>query len=72
MNGTAITPAADHPFKVKDNPSTLNKVRAELFHRVVAQLLFVTQQGRPDPQTAISFLTKRVQGLDEDDYKKLD
>ena len=38
---------------------------------MVAQLLFVTQRGRPDLQTAVSFLTKRVQAPDEDDYKKL-
>jgi hypothetical protein len=48
MNGTATTPVADHLFKVRDNAPKLNEDRAEFFHRVVAQLLFVAQQGRPD------------------------
>ena len=48
MNGTATTPAADHLFKVRDNAPKLNEERAEFFHRVVAQLLFVAQHGQPD------------------------
>jgi hypothetical protein len=71
MNGTATTPAADHLFKVRENATKLNEERAEFFHRVVAQLLFVAQRGRPDLRTVVSFLTKRVQAPDEDDYKKL-
>ena len=71
MNGTATTPAADHLFKVRDNASKLNKERAEFFHRVVAQLLFVAQPGQPDLRTVDSFLTKRVQVPDKDNYKKL-
>ena len=34
-------------------------------------MLFVSQRGRPDLRTAVSFLTKRVKAPDEDDYKKL-
>ena len=71
MNGLATTPAADHLFKVRDNAPKLNKENTELFHKLVAQLLFVGQHGRPNLRTAISFLTKRVQMPDEDDYKKL-
>ena len=71
MDGLASTPAADHLFKVRDNAPKLDAKKADLFHRVVAQLLFVAQRGRPDLRTAISFLTKRVQSPDEDDYKKL-
>jgi hypothetical protein len=73
MNGMATTPAADHLFKTRSDAPKLNKERAELFHRVTAQILFVAQRGRPDLRTAISFLTKRVgeDKTDEDDYKKL-
>ena len=67
----ATTPATDHLFKVRDNAPKLNKENAELFHKIVAQLLCVAQRGRPNLRTAISFLTKRVQMPDEDDYKKL-
>ena len=71
MGGVATTPAADHLFKVRDSAPKLNEERAELFHRVTAQMLFVAQRGRPNLRTATSFLTKRVQNPDEDDYKKL-
>lgn len=71
MNGTATTPAADYLFKTRDDAPKLDPERASLFHRVTAQLLFASQRARPDLRTAISFLTKRVQSPDEDDYKKL-
>merc|ERR1712085_192705 len=71
MNGTATTPAADHLFKVRENAPKLNEEQAGFFHRVVAQLLFVAQRGRPDLRTVVSSLTKRVQAPNEDDYKKL-
>ncbi|KAL7527450.1 hypothetical protein ACHAXR_001964, partial [Thalassiosira sp. AJA248-18] len=71
MDGLATTPAADYLFKVRDNAPKLDKKKAELFHRVTALMLFVAPRGRPDLRTATSFLTKRVQSPDEDDYKKL-
>ena len=37
----------------------------------LTQLLFVSQGGRPDLLTAVSFLTKSVKAPDEDNYKKL-
>ena len=42
-----------------------------MFHRLTAQLLFVSQRERPDFCTNISFLCKRVKSPDEDDWKKL-
>ena len=72
-NGVAITPAVDHLFKTCSDAPKLNKERAELFHRVTAQILFLAQRGRPDLRTAISFLTKQVgeDKTDKDDYNKL-
>ena len=35
------------------------------------QLLYLSQRGRPDIRTAISFLCTRLQCADEDDYKKM-
>ena len=48
VNGTATTPTADHMFKVRDNAPKLNEERADFFHHVVAQLLFVAQRGQLD------------------------
>ena len=42
-----------------------------MFHHYVAKLLFLCKRARPDIQMAVAFLCKRVQGPDEDDYKKL-
>ena len=41
MDRTAISPAANHLFKVRDEPKQLNSNTSELFHHIVAQLLFV-------------------------------
>ena len=71
MDGTAVTPAAEHLFKTRDDAAKLDEKRASFFHRVTAQLLFASQRARPDLRTVVSFLTKRVQNPDEDDYKKL-
>ena len=60
MNGVTTTPVADHLFKTLSDAPKLNKERAELFHRVTAQSLFLAQHDRPDLRTVISFLTKQV------------
>jgi hypothetical protein len=72
MDGISPTPAGNYLFNVNNtNPVHLNKDEAELFHHVVAQLLFLCKRARPDIQTAVSFLCTRVQAPDCDDYKKL-
>jgi hypothetical protein len=37
----------------------------------VAKTLFICKRARPDLQTAVDFLSRRVKSCDEDDYKKL-
>jgi hypothetical protein len=72
MIGKAATPAANHLFEVNsDNPVYLDAARAETFVHLTMQLLYLSQHGRPDIRTAVSFLNGRVQKPDEDDYKKL-
>ena len=70
FSGTAVTPAGVHLFDVDENAEKLNSKDAELFHHVVAQLLFACKRGRPDLQTAVAFLTTRVKNPDVDDMKK--
>ena len=43
----------------------------EDYHKFVAKSLFLCKRGRPDIQTAVAFLTTRVQEPDVDDWKKL-
>ena len=44
---------------------------ADTFHHTVYQLLFVANRLHRDIQTAVSFLTTRVQSPEEDDWEKL-
>lgn len=71
MNGSARTPAASHLFNVNKDAKKLQEESAQLFHHLVAKLLYLSRRTRQDIQTAVAFLCTRVQSLDEDDYKKL-
>ena len=68
---TSKTYAANHLMMVNSDGKKLDKRRAELFHRYVTELIFLSKRGRPDIQTTIALLTTRVQSPDEDDWKKL-
>ncbi|CAJ1961178.1 unnamed protein product [Cylindrotheca closterium] len=41
MKGLATSPAANHLFQVKDEPVLLDSKRAELFHHIMAKLLYL-------------------------------
>jgi Reverse transcriptase (RNA-dependent DNA polymerase) len=72
MEGSAKTPAPSHLFSVnEDNPILLEADKADVFHRMVMQLLYLCQRGRPDVRTAVSYLCRRTSAPDIDDYKKL-
>ena len=70
ITSTSSSPAADHLFTVREEGEAklLPEEQAQQFHHSVAQLLFLCMRARPDLQTAISFLTKRVKNPDEDDW----
>jgi hypothetical protein len=71
QTGPSSTPAANHLFQVNRSAAKLNTENKDLFHRMTAQLLYLSKRARPDLQTAVSFLTTRVQQPDTDDWKKL-
>ena len=71
MAGMATAPAAEHLFKVNKTPTYLDEKDAMFFHHNMAKLLFLCKRARPDIQTAVAFLSTRVQHPDRDDYKKL-
>ena len=68
--GAAVTPAANHLFEVNENAKKLPEDGAQVFHSMVAKLLFLSKRSRPDILTSISFLTTRVREPDEDDNKR--
>ena len=71
MDGESRTPAALHLFEVNEEAVKLSEKDAQFFHHYVAKLLFLCKRARPDIQTAVAFLSTRVQNPDTDDYKKL-
>jgi Reverse transcriptase (RNA-dependent DNA polymerase) len=68
---TAVTPAAEHLFQVRDDMPKISEKLAKIFHNFAARGLFATKRARPDIHTAISFLTTQVREPDDDDWKKL-
>jgi hypothetical protein len=71
MDGEAPTPAANHLFTVDEDSPTVDEKKGQFFHTYVAKTLFLCKRARPDLQTAVSFMCKRVKDCNEDDYKKL-
>jgi hypothetical protein len=71
MKGVAVTPASNYLFQTNDDSVKLDHDCKEQFVHLVMQLLYLSQRGRPDIRTAVSFLCTRLHDPDEDDYKKL-
>jgi len=71
MSGVAKTPAANQLFNVNDGAVRLEKDKANLFHHVVAKLLYLCKRTHQDIQTTVAFLCTKVKSPDIDDYKKL-
>ena len=44
---------------------------AQLFHNLVAKILYLSHRTRQELQMAVAFLCTKVQSLDVDNYKKL-
>ena len=42
-----------------------------MFRTIVAKLLFICKQSKPDLKTVVVYLTTRVKQLDKDDRNKL-
>ena len=49
-------PATQNLFKVNQSSPLLPNKDSELFHRLVARLLFASKRGRPDIQVSVAFL----------------
>ena len=71
IESTAVTPAANHLFITNNECTKLDEKRSDIFHSIVAKLLYIMKRARPDLETAVAFLCTRVSKSDEDDWKKL-
>ena len=69
----ARTPAKGNLFDEDDEEEKekLQEVEAEMFHHIVAKLLYVSKQARPDIDLEESFLCTRVADPTKGDKKKL-
>ena len=71
FNGGASTPARTTLFDIKEGELELDEKRKEVFHHIVAKLLFVSKRARPDIDLTVSFLCARVDKSTEEDWSKL-
>ena len=71
IQGSANNPAKGGLFDVDETEKPLDKTKSEVFHHIVAKLLFVAKQARIDIDLAISFLCTRVAKSNEQDWRKL-
>ena len=65
------TPANRNLFELDEKPEKLNQDKSDIFHSVVAKLLWVMKRGYPDIELAVSFLWTRVKYPNENDWFKL-
>ena len=65
------TPAAHDLFELNEGSERLDKQRSEIFHHIVAKLLFVSKRARLDIEPTISFMCTRVSKSMEQDWSKL-
>jgi hypothetical protein len=71
VDDRVTSPATKSLFLVNEKCEQLDEAKSEIFHSVVAKLLFIMKRARPDLEPTISFLMKRVSKSDTDDWKKL-
>lgn len=71
ISGTVSSVATKKLFDVNDQVVPLPEKQQDIFHLVVAKLLWVMKRGRPDIELAISFLCTRVSKPTSEDWYKL-
>ena len=65
------TPGNHNLFEANDNAEQLDRIKANTFHKIVANLLFVSKRARLGINLIISFLCARVTKSDTDDLEKM-
>jgi len=65
------TLVSGHLFLINPECKTLPENTAQLFHHIVAKLLYLCRRTCQDIQTAVAFMCMRVKSPESDDYKKL-
>ena len=71
VEGTAVTPATDNLFNVREDTPKASAEEAIWFHSFTAKMLYVSKRVKPECLTTVAFLSTRVQKCDQDDLGKL-
>jgi len=71
MGGLETTPASSYLFNTDPGCKKLGKDEEQLFHHLVAKLLYLSKCTRQDIQTVVAFLCTRVRKPATGNYKKL-
>ena len=71
VSGIVSSPATRKLMVVDPTAEQLDERKSNTFHSVTAKLLFIIKRARPDCETTVSFLTKRVSKSDLGDWEKL-
>lgn len=71
VKGEVTSPANNTLFEVDEESPMLGRKKHDIFHSVVARILWVMKRSRPDLETAISFLCTKVSYSTEEDWEKL-
>ena len=58
-------------FKSNDTSPQLETEKSEIFHSIVAKLLYIAKRAIPDIETAVAYLCTGVSNSTNDDWKKL-
>ena len=64
-------PTAKHLFNMDPKSTPIVKDRAEAFHHITMQLMYLSQHRRPDLWMAILLLSSRTSCTNKHDWKKL-
>ena len=71
VDDTVASPTRKNIFEVNNDSPELDERRRKIFHSVMAKLIFIMKRGRPDLETPMSFLMKRVSKSNEEDWNTL-
>ena len=67
LSNDVSSPATGNLFTVREGAKQLGEKFSKIFRSTTAKLLYVMKRGRPDIETSVSFLMRRVSKSDEDD-----
>ncbi len=71
VNMTATTLSKRDLYEICEKSKVLERSEGEIFHSIVAKLLYVSHGGRLDIQLPVAFLCTRVSCSTEQDWTKL-